>query len=768
MLVRRLYLQNYRVFEGPVEVELPAGLVGIYGPNGAGKSTLLEAIRFALFGKARTRMAEVRTAGTAGDCVAELTFEHEGHLYVVRRSVVGSASATRASVEADGAHVAEGVRDVEHYVRSILGMDDEAFRASVFAEQKQVAAFSAKRPEERRGLVLGLLGITPLEKARDNARRDAKNRREAYESAKAALGDLAELTARVAAAEQAAAAAVAAAEAAEAKRAEAEAAAAAATKAFEEQEAARREYERIKSDGQAARARHDAAQQAIARLEAELAELADVEAHHATAAAEAAGLEEAEARLGALERLAAAEERLAAAEAALPAPPTVSVAEAEARAEQARRRAIEAGERRAAAVQAQRSAEADLARAAEALARAAELTGSADCPLCGQPLGDAFEAVRHHRERERAEAEARLAEARQVRQEAEQAAEAAAADAADAERAAAGAREAQRRWELAVAARDEAARARDGALAALTPPPAPGEREALAEVVRRKRAAAERAAELAGRLRRRAAAEAELAEQRAQAEKATVELAELRERLRAVGFAPDAYEAARAARDEAVRARDHAREASAAASSERAAAEARRDAARDGLARAEDQRRRVDELAREASELERVGTLLNAFRNEQVANIGPALSRHAAALFAELTDNDYEGLEVDPDSFEVRLVDAGRPYDLARFSGSETDLANLALRVAISEHVRFRTGGQVGLLVLDEVFGPLDLERKERMLAALERLRARFRQVLVVTHDAEIKDRLPNALEVEKLPGRRAALRWGAGVGAYG
>jgi DNA repair exonuclease SbcCD ATPase subunit len=65
----------------------------------------------------------------------------------------------------------------------------------------------------------------------------------------------------------------------------------------------------------------------------------------------------------------------------------------------------------------------------------------------------------------------------------------------------------------------------------------------------------------------------------------------------------------------------------------------------------------------------------------------------------------------------------------------------------------------VGLLVLDEVFGPLDDDRKDRMLVALERLRARFRQVLVVTHDSAIKEQLPNAIEVVKLPGRRATAR---------
>jgi exonuclease SbcC len=147
---------------------------------------------------------------------------------------------------------------------------------------------------------------------------------------------------------------------------------------------------------------------------------------------------------------------------------------------------------------------------------------------------------------------------------------------------------------------------------------------------------------------------------------------------------------------------------------------------------------------------------LSEFRNTVVASVGPRLAVEAAELFAELTDREYERLEVDPDSYELQITDNGQSYGLDRFSGSEIDLANLALRVAISEHIHFQSGGSVGLLVLDEVFGPLDEDRKARMLLALERLKGRFRQVLVVTHDPEIKEQLPNAIEVRKLPGRRA------------
>ncbi|MEA3055256.1 MAG: repair protein SbcC/Rad50, partial [Actinomycetota bacterium] len=133
-------------------------------------------------------------------------------------------------------------------------------------------------------------------------------------------------------------------------------------------------------------------------------------------------------------------------------------------------------------------------------------------------------------------------------------------------------------------------------------------------------------------------------------------------------------------------------------------------------------------------------------------------------LFGELTDHEYDALDVDPETYEIKITDAGIEHGLARYSGSETDLANLALRIAISEHVRFQSGGAVGLLVLDEVFGPLDPDRKDRMLLALERLRSRFRQVLVITHDETIKEQLPGAIEVIKLPGRRATARVLTGI----
>jgi len=78
------------------------------------------------------------------------------------------------------------------------------------------------------------------------------------------------------------------------------------------------------------------------------------------------------------------------------------------------------------------------------------------------------------------------------------------------------------------------------------------------------------------------------------------------------------------------------------------------------------------------------------------------------------------------------------------------------LRVAIGEQVNLLSGGAVGLLVLDEVLGALDGEHRDRLLGALTRLGARFRQVLVVTHATDVKEQLPYAIEVEPLGGGRS------------
>ena len=151
--------------------------------------------------------------------------------------------------------------------------------------------------------------------------------------------------------------------------------------------------------------------------------------------------------------------------------------------------------------------------------------------------------------------------------------------------------------------------------------------------------------------------------------------------------------------------------------------------------------------------------LLDGFRDHLVSRVGPELSREAEALFRELTNREYDDLKVDDETLSIHIADGDTYHPIERFSGSETDLANLALRVAISTHLSRVSGADVGLMVLDEVLGSLDEERKDLMVQVLGRVAGRFHQLFVITHAERVKDQFPASIEVTKVGRRRSVAR---------
>lgn len=174
------------------------------------------------------------------------------------------------------------------------------------------------------------------------------------------------------------------------------------------------------------------------------------------------------------------------------------------------------------------------------------------------------------------------------------------------------------------------------------------------------------------------------------------------------------------------------------------------------LGQAKETAARVDELRSEARYVERVAMLLDGFRDHLVARVGPELSREAETVFRELTNHEYDDLRVDEETLSIQIADGDTYFPMARFSGSETDLANLALRVAISMHLSRVSGADVGMMVLDEVLGSLDEERKDLMVQTLGRLSSRFHQLFVITHAERVKDQFPASILVQKTGRRRS------------
>ena len=109
----------------------------------------------------------------------------------------------------------------------------------------------------------------------------------------------------------------------------------------------------------------------------------------------------------------------------------------------------------------------------------------------------------------------------------------------------------------------------------------------------------------------------------------------------------------------------------------------------------------------------------------------PEISDLASRYIRELTEGRYTEFELD-DDYQIVLLQDGIPKPV--ISGGEEDLANLVLRLAISEMIAERAGQPFSVLVLDEVFGSLDEARRENVVGLLKRLPDRFEQIILITH----------------------------------
>ena len=145
-------------------------------------------------------------------------------------------------------------------------------------------------------------------------------------------------------------------------------------------------------------------------------------------------------------------------------------------------------------------------------------------------------------------------------------------------------------------------------------------------------------------------------------------------------------------------------------------------------------------------ELDRAYTDLRTDLNFQLR---PELSELASAFLSELTDGRYDELELD-DQYNILVLEDGRPKPV--ISGGEEDLANLVLRLAISQMIAERAGQPFSLLILDEIFGSLDELRRSSVLELLRRLNDRFEQVILITHIDSVRDMLDHVITVRYDP----------------
>jgi len=104
---------------------------------------------------------------------------------------------------------------------------------------------------------------------------------------------------------------------------------------------------------------------------------------------------------------------------------------------------------------------------------------------------------------------------------------------------------------------------------------------------------------------------------------------------------------------------------------------------------------------------------------------------------------------------ELEILDAftGKARPSGTLSGGETFMTSISLALGLADSIQSRSGGiQLDAVFIDEGFGSLDEASLERAITILDEIRG-SRMVGIISHVAELKNRIPNRVEVIKTTG---------------
>lgn len=194
------------------------------------------------------------------------------------------------------------------------------------------------------------------------------------------------------------------------------------------------------------------------------------------------------------------------------------------------------------------------------------------------------------------------------------------------------------------------------------------------------------------------------------------------------------------------------------------------------LARIVEMRDRLQHLAeeadrrrRESDELDRMYREFAEFDKYVADHVGPLLAETTERLLDQVTEGKYDHVRFD-ENYGIEVFDGDECFKLEGFSGGERDVVALCARLAMSELVGSAAVRPPRFLVLDEVFGSLDSERRGQLLMTLGALSTtgHFQQMFIISHidDVQQSPVMNEAWTVEERNGVSCILRPQSLVGA--
>jgi exonuclease SbcC len=784
MYLRSIQLENYRRFKS-AQLDFPDGIVGIIGNNGAGKSTLMEAVAWALYGSeaSRTGKDEIKTitAKLSDVCRVILDFQIDGENYRVVRELKGATSSVDASVLVNKKVAARGTNPTNDLIEKTLGMDYKAFMTSFFAKQRELNALSDFQPYKRKELLTRMLGIETIDSALKNLRMDIRILEEKLSLNKTYLKDKIKL---------------------KSEREEKErnllilednfkdksirfqselTILKDQEKLWEEVKSKYEEYNSLIKEKSIKQTERTGIQDQVAHQEEEKKRLLQFASEKEKLDPLLVSYDELKKKVSLYDELkikaehrqitlnqlrnlekstSSDQERIAFLENELGDKKEVEKNLSQIKEEtNSVERKLEQARNTYMKLEASfKSTKDQKTKLQSQLANIEKLGPDSVCDRCLRPMGDDYHKIRKHLSEEQEQLDKKLQALEKERNEVKE--------------------EGKKLKQTKVKLEEEKEKlqkslenllTKEGEMKNLRNSLEEKERNLLSlnEVLKnlgeiaydsvvhenlkkefeQQEKIKEKATQLASEVKRIPLIEKAIAELQNKIELLIQEKEKLEAQIKALRFFEEEYkkvekdleERRKEVHDAELLLKDLTHN---------------KDTLNKEIEQIDDEIKKTEEMESEIKKeeeerlyLEKLDLLFSDFRVALIGRIRPTLSRYAKDLFLELCDNRYQDLEIDED-YEIYIYDQGERFSIERFSGGETDLANLCLRIAISLLISESSGVDFSFIILDEIFGSQDALRKENILSALAKLKNRFRQIFLITHIDDIKDSVENLVYV--------------------
>jgi len=148
---------------------------------------------------------------------------------------------------------------------------------------------------------------------------------------------------------------------------------------------------------------------------------------------------------------------------------------------------------------------------------------------------------------------------------------------------------------------------------------------------------------------------------------------------------------------------------------------------------------------------------LDGIQTRIVKRYLPLLNVHIKEFLDILSDGEIAVKMVVNDKQKVDMIISGGTSDsFEMLSGGEKMIIRLATDIGLSLLAFCRTTQKPELIALDEIFSNLDVSRVSNVFRMLKKLKDKFSRVLIITHDAEIKEKIESNIIIKKDIGKNA------------